>query len=248
MRIAVHRHADALCGEYLLGAMGARPRRRFERALREEPALATRLAAWRRVLEPAPATAALPPMRHRALRAGWQRLHRELGLARWSRPWHRRLGVWRGLSAGAVTVAVIATTVALRIGPPSHAPDGQRWPASARELAVLVPTAVATDAIERPSVRALASDEGATLHLLASRAVLAGPSQSFELWLLPAGGAAPVSLAVLGALDARAPIAARRRADLSPGARLAISVEPAGGSPTGTPTGPVIFVGEIRAG
>jgi anti-sigma-K factor RskA len=31
------------------------------------------------------------------------------------------------------------------------------------------------------------------------------------------------------------------------GAKLAVSVEPAGGSPTGAPTGPVILVGEIRA-
>jgi anti-sigma-K factor RskA len=51
---------------------------------------------------------------------------------------------------------------------------------------------------------------------------------------------------VLGTLDARFALAPARRAHLRVGARLAISVEPAGGSPSGAPTGPVILIGEVR--
>ena len=43
MRLARHRHLDALCGEYLLGTLRGRARSRFERALREEPLVAKRL-------------------------------------------------------------------------------------------------------------------------------------------------------------------------------------------------------------
>jgi anti-sigma-K factor RskA len=75
--------------------------------------------------------------------------------------------------------------------------------------------------------------------------VLAGPAQSDELWLLPAEGGAPISLAVLGTLDARVALPPERRDRLRAGARLAVSVEPAGGSPRGAPTGPVILIGEV---
>jgi hypothetical protein len=93
---------------------------------------------------------------------------------------------------------------------------------------------------------ALARDRR-TLHLRAERPVLAGPRQSYELWLIPAEGGAPISLAVLGQLDARIELPAARVDHVRSGAKLAVSVEPAGGSPTGAPTGPVILIGEVRA-
>ncbi|MFN4153482.1 MAG: anti-sigma factor domain-containing protein [Paracoccaceae bacterium] len=63
--------------------------------------------------------------------------------------------------------------------------------------------------------------------------------QTHELWVI-APGAAPVSLGLLGAdpLDVEYP---RPPA----GWVLAVSVEPAGGSPTGAPTGPVILTAEL---
>ena len=84
------------------------------------------------------------------------------------------------------------------------------------------------------------------LQLRSARPVIAGPGQSYELWLLPADSGAPISLAVLGALDAQVAVPARYAEGLRAGAKLAVSVEPAGGSPTGAPTGPVILVGDVR--
>jgi anti-sigma-K factor RskA len=75
--------------------------------------------------------------------------------------------------------------------------------------------------------------------------VVAGPQQSYELWLLPEEGGAPISLAVLGSLDARFKLPEAQVSRVRSGAKLAVSVEPAGGSPTGGPTGPVILVGQI---
>ena len=72
----------------------------------------------------------------------------------------------------------------------------------------------------------------------------AAPGRSLELWLI-AGQAAPVSLGVLpdtrqGVLPVASDVAAKL-----PGATLAISDEPPGGSPTGAPTGDVLATGQV---
>ncbi|MGV6848173.1 MAG: anti-sigma factor [Marinibacterium sp.] len=66
------------------------------------------------------------------------------------------------------------------------------------------------------------------------------PESVFELWLVPEADA-PVSLGVFTdrgtfALDTT----------LAPGATLAVSIEPVGGSPTGAPTGPVVAAGTLK--
>lgn len=65
--------------------------------------------------------------------------------------------------------------------------------------------------------------------------------QVHELWLIPPGGA-PVALGLLE--GAPLTLATARP---QPGWTLAVSVEPAGGSPTGQPTGPVVMAAEIDA-
>ncbi len=72
---------------------------------------------------------------------------------------------------------------------------------------------------------------------------LTGPApnetQSHELWLI-VGEAAPVSLGLIGPDPLGLP------ATLAPGMILAVSLEPAGGSPTGAPTGPVLALGPLE--
>lgn len=71
--------------------------------------------------------------------------------------------------------------------------------------------------------------------------------RAVQLWLLPAGGA-PVSLGLLAPNQdntVQVPVSmTSMSADGLPG--LAISLEPVGGSPTGTPTGPVVASGQVR--
>jgi anti-sigma-K factor RskA len=67
------------------------------------------------------------------------------------------------------------------------------------------------------------------------------PGKSYELWMLPAGGA-PVSLGVLppgGSRDVA--LAGDLSTRLLTAAGMAVSLEPDGGSPTGQPTGPVVY-------
>ena len=95
------------------------------------------------------------------------------------------------------------------------------------------------------TVTALVTQDRKTLALRAARPSAPPGGSSYELWLLPAEGGAPISLGVLAALDARLTLAEANSARLRAGARLAVSVEPRGGSPTGAPTGPVILIGAI---
>ena len=227
MRLEESRALDALCGEYLLGTLQGAARRRFERALREEPRVALRLEHWRSIapryspmieVQPSPDT--------------WKRLERELGLGRYRTPWYRRLGLWQAIAAG--VTAVLVAAVALQFGRPA-----------APEAPPAVTIAELEGKAEAARVTAAATPARDVLELKASRPVLAGPAQSYELWLIPAEGGAPLSLAVLGTLDARIPVGKQYVNRLVKGAKLAISVEPAGGSPTGGPTGPVILAGQI---
>jgi anti-sigma-K factor RskA len=226
MRLARHRHLDALCGEYLLGTLRGRARARFERALRDEPLVALRLQYWYRTFAPrfSPSIALEPSA------ATWQRLRRELELDRYRVPWFRRVGFWRGWAAAATAALVLAGAFNLL--------QSLRAPAyvEVTQLTGQAPAAAVTAALSR---------DGAALRLRATRPVVAGPNQSYELWLIPREGGVPVSLAVLGQLDADLRLPAAHVGRLRSGAKLAISVEPAGGSPTGAPTGPVILIGEI---
>ena len=159
----------------------------------------------------------------------WKRLERELSLARYRTPWYRRAGFWRAWAVAATAALVFALGVQV-IRPTPEAP---------------VPIARLAGNTQSAQVTAMLSRDGRTLELRAARPVVAGPAQSYELWLLPVGDAAPISIAVLGSLDARFALSAALVGRLTAGAKLAVSVEPAGGSRTGAPTGPVILVGEI---
>lgn len=227
MKLARHPQLDALCGEYLLGTMRRRPRHRFERALKEEPFVAARLAHWQRTYAPRPSDT----MRVRPDPETWRRLETELGLARYRQPWWRRGGLWRAWATVATAALIVVAGV-----------EFQRWE-QPREL-----TQVAQlGSKEQPgSVVASVSSDRTYLQLRAARPIQAGPAQSYELWLIPKEGGAPLSLAVLGSLDAKLVVPEGHRKRLQDGATLAVSVEPAGGSPTGAPTGPVIMTGVVK--
>jgi anti-sigma-K factor RskA len=211
----------------MLGTLRGAARRRFERALAEEPLVANRLQYWERLfaaeygrdfaVQPSAAT--------------WRRIRRDLGLQHFGPPWYARIWLWR-IWATAATVA-LALVLALPLLKP-QAPSPQ-----------FSTVAVLTGQAPQGRVTVDLSGDRRSLRLLAARPVAASPAQSFELWLIPAEGGSPVSVAVVGELDARIELKPSQAARLAPGAKLAISVEPAGGSPTGAPTGPIILIGDV---
>jgi anti-sigma-K factor RskA len=225
MRLARHRQLDALIGEYMLGSLRGGARRRFERALREESAVALRLHTLQQEFTPnySERIAQTPAA------SGWRRLERELNLAQYRAPWYSRVSFLRGWAVG-VTAALLLSLSLLTLRTTTET--------------TLTPIAQLAMNGAAPSVVAAVSADRRTLQLRAARPIVAGPLQSYELWVIPEGGA-PLSLAVLGQLDGTLTVPEGHRGQLRKGAVLAITVEPAGGSPTGGPTGPVVLSGAI---
>ncbi|MGL4231356.1 MAG: anti-sigma factor [Casimicrobium sp.] len=230
MKLSQHKALDALVAQYILGTMRGAARRRFERAMRDEPLVATRVNYWlqRANLKPSEAHAVQPSPQV------WKAIERDLNLARFRPPWYARVNVLRNW-AFAATAALMLFIAGQWIVPTLIQP----------ELQSVARLSGSDQIIAGTTVTASRSRDGKRLSLKSDRAVVASAQQSYELWLLPENGAAPISLAVLGSLDATFDVPAAQVGRVSRGAKLAVSVEPAGGSKTGAPTGPVILVGAI---
>jgi anti-sigma-K factor RskA len=94
---------------------------------------------------------------------------------------------------------------------------------------------------EGPVLLATAEPNGA-LSVRPNGTIAVPNDRDLELWALAAGETRPRSLGVLPAAGGRLVVAS-----LAPGTQLMVSLEPRGGSPTGQPTGPVLYAGQLAA-
>ena len=222
------RRADALAAEYVAGTMRAGARRRFEALLPSHPALQRAVRGWQDRL--IPLSVALPPQAPPA--RVWRAIEQRLWPAPAVLPWWRRLGLWRALS-GFATVAAVGFAVLLASPPPVQAPVVVVLQGTGTDTAGGFVASVSGDGqalVTRPLMR---------VNLQADRVL--------ELWSVPPQGS-PRSLGLIAA-DGLTVLDRRRLPQtlLKGGtAALAVSVEPPGGSPTGTPTGPVVFAGKLQ--
>lgn len=103
------------------------------------------------------------------------------------------------------------------------------------------PTLTATLSDTAQPVAFAASWHNGALHLTQTAGPVAEAGKDYELWVI-AGDAAPLSLGVVTkTADSALPV-------LAAGAILAVTLEPAGGSPSGAPTGPVLAKGVVVVG
>lgn len=133
----------------------------------------------------------------------------------------RRFGLFGWLSGALVASALSLTTISI-LAPPR-------------------PTPIATLATADNRLAYEVTHFGGSLQVTRVAGVPAVPGQVHELWVI-APEASPVSL---GLLEDR-PLVVSYPVPPA-GFVLAVSIEPEGGSPTGTPTGPVILTTEIGA-
>lgn len=221
--------ADRLASEYVLGTLQGPARRRFEHLLTAHPALRDAVAQWQLRLAPLADSVApvAPPARV------WSGIEARLfpaDAATAPPRWWRRLGVWRALS-GMATAAVVALVVI-----------GQQPPAAAPPIVVLL---AANPQVAQPLQSRFVASLSADGRALVLRPVDAPPltaQQALELWAVPGSGA-PRSLGLVRADGATTLLRARLLSDT---AAFAVSVEPAGGSPTGAPTGPIVSLGKLQ--
>jgi anti-sigma-K factor RskA len=228
---------DMLAAEYVLGTLHGAARRRFERLLAEDADLQREVAAWESRL--GPLAAALPPIAPPP--AVWEAISRRIEDAPAERPskspahrWNS-LALWRGLALAA-SLAAIALFVQLLIGPaliPSP------------ELASADYVGVVSDEEEQPLWVIRASARARQLSMKVMRPVDMPPNSACELWLVTADGSTR-SLGILPERGSRT-VALPAVADAIRGeaAQLAVSIEPAGGSPQGEPTGPIVYRGTL---
>lgn len=219
---------DLLASEYVLGVLDQTERAVVRGRLDKEPELRARIAAWEQRL--APAALALPPVEP-PVHVWWNiaRGIRQTEEHRRKRPWRTR--VWRAWALGASALAAgLALLLVLQPVRPTLRliailNDAQAQPTW------LITLQTPTDELRaRPLGAAAASD------------------RVQQLWLLRPDGP-PLSLGLLdqtGTTDR--PLSDTILPQLVAGRALAVSLEPPGGSPTGLPTGPVVYNGTLVDG
>lgn len=222
--------ADRLAAEYVLGTLRGPARRRFQALLDAHPALRSAVRRWEAQLAPLAdsVTPVAPP--ERVWTGVEARLFGTAPAPAAAPGWWQALGLWRGLSALATAAAVALVFVVTRV-PPPQAP-----------IVVVLATnpgaAVATNA----SFVASLSADGRALVLKPLNAPTLTAAQALELWSVPAQGG-PRSLGLVRA-DQATTLLLQAGVQRSTAA-FAVSIEPAGGSPTGAPTGPIVSLGRI---
>ncbi|RWM17021.1 MAG: anti-sigma factor [Mesorhizobium sp.] len=217
---------DLFAAEYVLGALAADEREIASRRIDADAAFARLVDAWEARLSPM--TAAYPetepPIRVK------EALDRRLFIAEPRAGLWSSLAFWRGLAAAAVAALAIYIAVPY-LKPP-----------------VEQPRLIASLAADGSDVRYLAVYDAARReiglsHVSGERAA----GKDFELWMIE-GRNPPVSMGVIPAgQTAHVTISPAVQERLAQGAVLAVSVEPAGGSPTGQPTGPVVATGDLKS-
>ncbi len=217
---------DRLASEYALGTLHGMARKRFERLMRDDADLRRVVAEWQERLMPmAQAIAPVnPPKRV------WRKIEQRIQQRQRKSSFLDSLNFWRGL-------ALIASSFAFGLLLFSGiAPQRQDLPTY---------VAVLADGKHQPimTVRYIQGQQELEVKMVQAPDVAS--DRSLELWSLPKGGA-PQSLGLVPASGiVKLKLAAQLAGDLPQVPALAVSLEPKGGSTTGAPTGPVLYVGPI---
>ena len=216
---------ELLAGEYVLGLLRGAARRRFERLMLEDARLRAEVTAWEEKF--AAWNRGLKPVTPRS--AVWHKLQARIQTqAKPAAPPYKIL--WGSTAAAAVIMLIIGIFIGRSVLAPVPAPaylavmsTAQSQP---RWLITVYPRT------RRVDMKALADNTPP-------------PGKSYELWMLPGSGK-PIAMGLMnGTGSASETVSAEVIAAITGAKGLAISVEPAGGSPTGQPTGPVVYVAQL---
>jgi len=161
-----------------------------------------------------------------------------------------RVGRWRSLS---FTFGAIAALLALYVGLAQFAPGSLPFGGSAaRRAAQTAATQLGVQLVavlqHEPTGPAflLTVDPQSRTMIVRRVSATPEPGRSYQLWLIAKQFPTPRSLGLVGADEyTERAVPANFDVETLRSARYAVSLEPPGGSPTGVPTGPVLFTGNI---
>jgi anti-sigma-K factor RskA len=216
---------DLLAAEYVLGTLRGPARLRFEKWRARIPLVAARCRFWEdNLMQLAKGLRPIRPPAH-----VWQGIRARLNLSRGAP--QRRTGRTWAIAASVLLVAGLSALLYWR----------STEPGKLSEVATIA-TPTGTQLWEVDVYRS-----SGRLILHTGQLPTRPADRDFELWALPAGGK-PVSLGVMPhSGTAQRTLTAVQNEALANSARVAITVEQVGGSPTGQPTTTPVFVAPLRA-
>lgn len=231
-----------LAAEYVLGTLQGGARRRFEHWLKSDPGLRREVGRWAQRLDPLCDT--LPEVTPGA--DVWKGIEARINPSQEPRnarstsstaSWFASLAFWRWTSFAAGGLASLLFAIIV---------TGTGTLDSTLDQAMVV---VMEDSETRnPSMSVAWATEGRGRPKLRIRVIghaEMAPGTAWELWALPEGDQAPRSLGLINTHETQwVEVPENLRHQLNKAAGMAMSLEPAGGSPTGRPSGPVLASGK----
>lgn len=216
-------HHDRLAAEYVLGTLHGRARRRFEQLLVADQELKQAVRRWESYLMPLAMqiNSIKPPDRV------WRAIQNRL----FSSPVNERLVFWRRFALASGVMALVLTILLLAPREPGFEPG---------HLALLA------DQQAKPIIAVSVARDSRSLQIRALATITLHADQALELWAVPTDGK-PQSLGLIaghGTTELKLKPALQAR--LASITAMAVSLEPAGGSPTGSATGPVLYQGALQ--
>jgi anti-sigma-K factor RskA len=215
---------DRLAAEYVLGTLRGPARQRFARWIESDAGAAAATRSWEdRLAHLADDVRSVTPSP-----LVWREIERRIGAptASQARHWYAN---WRPLALAASVVLAVALFWVL-----DTRDDSANWQLAAQ---------LRDDKLQQSLWKVEYDATDRSLQVSAEVPYALPSGTVHELWALPANGAAPVSLGLLPQTGSRkVALDPAQAAALLAAGQLAVSREPAGGSPTGAPTGPVLIV------
>ena len=220
--------ADMLSAEYVIGTLKGAARRRFEHLIRQRADWAQTFNWWETHLHLLADTVPAVKPSNKV----WENIETQLFKRKTTQP----AGWWKSWAFVSTALAASFATLLL-IQTPQSVID-------------TTPAAVALLTTEKSEAGWLLnetkkSDTHVEVNVISLASLKIQPQNAFELWLLPADKSKPISLGLLpqkGKSTFKVPVEV---IPLMATGLLAVSLEPVGGSPTGQPTGAVLYQGKM---
>ena len=226
---------EALAAEYVLGTLTREERLTVAQRREREARLDAAILAWERRLGPlVEVVAPVAPSQnlYSKIRAQIGLSNHVVSLKAREQALVQRGNRWRG---AALTMSALAASLVGVVG----------WQEYRRQQMPTQYVAVLQTGLEKPAFL-LTVDTKTQMFVITAVEAPKKPNKSYELWLVNDKLPKPKSLGVFSEGDMEVmPMSKAADHDLLMNATYAVSLEPEGGSPTGSPTGPVLFSGKL---
>lgn len=220
---------EKLASEYVLGTMQGGARRRFERLMMNSYKARQAVWGWEQQINPIAQSvkAVKPPKRV------WQKIQQRTNPKGQTTGWFS-LKWWQGWSVLSTAFALVMVVLITQQSAPELRQDQM---------------ALFNNDAAQPLWLVTGSRKSGQLSIKPINAeAVAVDNQAFELWMLPTSGQ-PKSLGLMPVSnkETKMVLSPQLLSVLQNSKGLAISIEPKGGSPTGLPTGPVVYQAPLIA-